>query len=239
MVTCETDDAIEPFVPPRHLAILGQPKPQQGRFYLGKADGTAQVAGLSKEQAGYSGDNRIRGPKVYPHHRQFRETNWEGDKPNKQNRSITGWIKPGTEFVFDLHVENLTRIELGGLVWLLSLSEDHFLRMGLGKPLGFGSVRAEIVPEGTLYRRRKRLDNHPAGMELLRSNPLRPHVDEGGVRDRDHESKPQTVEIVPTSSRGFRGNTRQLSSDPGSTGSGRGALRMVRQKRWWSATTSA
>ena len=149
MVTCEPDDAIETFEPPRHLAILGQPKPQQGRFYLGKADGTAQASGLSKEQAGYSGDNRIRGPKVYPHHRQFTETNWAGGEPNKQNRSITGWIKPGTSFAFDLQVENLTPSRARRLIWLLSLPEDHFLRMGLGKPLGFGSVRAEIVPDGT------------------------------------------------------------------------------------------
>ena len=49
-VTCETDDCIEPFDPPRYLAILGQPKPQQGRFYLGNADGTAQAPGLTKNK---------------------------------------------------------------------------------------------------------------------------------------------------------------------------------------------
>ena len=46
-------------------------------------------------------------------------------------------------------MENLTRVELGALIWLLSLPDDHYLRMGLGKPLGFGSVRAEIIPSGT------------------------------------------------------------------------------------------
>ena len=35
-VICHTENAIERFRTPVVLAILGQPKPQQGRFYLGK-----------------------------------------------------------------------------------------------------------------------------------------------------------------------------------------------------------
>ena len=40
-------------------------------------------------------------------------------------------------------------MELGALVWLLSLPPDHYHRMGLGKPVGFGSVRAEILSNAT------------------------------------------------------------------------------------------
>jgi CRISPR-associated protein (TIGR03986 family) len=154
-VACTNPDgAIKEFSQPKILAILGEPKPQQGRFYLGKSDGldksdgTAQPPGRSKEVAGYHSENRIRGPKVYPHHRQFGEPDSKGNESN-QNRSITGWVNPEVKFEFDLHFENLSRIELGALVWLLKMPEDHFLRLGLGKPLGFGSVRAEIISEGT------------------------------------------------------------------------------------------
>ena len=40
---------------------------------------------------------------------------------------------------------NLSDVELGALLWLLSLSPEHYHRLGGGKPLGFGSVRLEIA----------------------------------------------------------------------------------------------
>ena len=63
---------------------------------------------------------------------------------DSQNRSIRGWVKPKTKFAFDMHVVNLSMVELGALVWLLTLPENHFHRLGLGKPLGFGSIRLDI-----------------------------------------------------------------------------------------------
>ena len=74
-----------------------------------------------------------------------------------QNRSIKGWIKPGTEFKVSLYVQNLQSEEVGALLWLLSLSElyegNYYFRLGYGKPLGFGSVRLEVddgcLPLGT------------------------------------------------------------------------------------------
>lgn len=44
----------------------------------------------------------------------------------------------------DLHVQNLSKVELGALLWLLTLPEEHFYRLGGGKPLGFGAVRLTI-----------------------------------------------------------------------------------------------
>ncbi len=151
------------FEVPKKLAILGQPKPQQGRFYLGKSDGHAQPIGLSKDASGYHDGNSIRGPKTYPVHIRAetygtgeqdalkRADQWQTDNPHafssqesSQNRSVTGWVNPGTKFEFELNIENLSKTELGALVWLLTLPESHCLRLGLGKPLGFGSVRVEL-----------------------------------------------------------------------------------------------
>lgn len=151
-VECVTEDAIVFFKPPKALAILGEPKPQQGRFYLGKVNGHFSAVaspGASKEQAGYQIQNRIRGPKVYPHHQNFDEAHATANERSNQNRSVEGWVKKGIAFEFDLHVTNLSRFELGALLWLLTLPDGHFLRLGLGKPLGFGSVRAEIIAERT------------------------------------------------------------------------------------------
>lgn len=136
---------------PRTLAILAQPKPQQGRFYLGDKVGKAQTGNRSKEQAGYTRENRVRGPKVYPHHGQgIKDANAFTNSPSNQNRTIKGCVKPDTEFECDLSFTNLTPLELGALLWLLSLGEDHYLRLGLGKPLGFGSVRVEVMPDRTV-----------------------------------------------------------------------------------------
>jgi len=177
-VTCVTprDQAIENFgTPGLPLAILGQPKPQQARFYVAASqNGEAQRDRLSKQDAGYARGKGLRGRKVYPHHNGLPNGHWDNamqdrtqqadnghfqeyrrpklddqDQRDNQNRSIQGWVKPGTVFTFDLHVTNLSKVELGALLWLLSLPKDHFHRLGGGKPLGFGSVRLEIDSDNT------------------------------------------------------------------------------------------
>jgi CRISPR-associated protein (TIGR03986 family) len=177
-VRCETEDAIEEFCPPLPLAILSTPKPQQGRFYVAKSpQGEAQQDGLNKTEAGYRRGKGLRGRKVYPHHNGLLPGHWtnpledrtqEGppnqeyrrpqingqEQQDNQNRSVCGWVKPGSAFTFDLYVENLSLVELGALLWLLKLPEGHFLRLGGGRPLGFGSVRLDLescdlrTPEG-------------------------------------------------------------------------------------------
>ena len=170
-VECQTSksEAISEFgdlgVP---LAILGEPKPAQTRFYCAEdKEGTPIKQGQSKEY-GYSSKKRgVRGRKAYPHHRDLPDGYWnkptrdrtqvemnghyqeyrrpKGEKErDSQNRSITAWVNPGTEFTFDIDVTNLSDVELGALLWLLSLPDSHYHRLGGGKPLGFGSVKVEI-----------------------------------------------------------------------------------------------
>ena len=141
---------------PKTLAILGQPKPAQGRFYVGNNNGYAYPKGGTKEERGYTVSNRIRGPKVYPHHAQgvVPEDAYSAVNDN-QNRTVEGYVAKGTEFAFDLHFTNLSQMELGALLWLFQLPPDHFLRLGLGKPLGFGSLHLEIenavIAEGSKW----------------------------------------------------------------------------------------
>ncbi|HEU5023634.1 MAG TPA: TIGR03986 family CRISPR-associated RAMP protein [Spirillospora sp.] len=68
---------------------------------------------------------------------------------DKQNRSILGWIDKGTEFTFSIGVRDIPEVELGALLWLLDLDEEHHHRLGLGKPLGFGSVHLSLDLERT------------------------------------------------------------------------------------------
>ena len=160
-VICKTENSIENFGNPGlPLAILGQPMPQQSRFYVAQnPQGLAQPRNLSREESGYSEGKGLRGRKVYPHHSSLSLNYWTtnnngqpnnqeyrrvGDTRDNQNRSIQSWVKPDSEFTFELQVTNLSRTEIGALLWLLSLPETSYHRFGGGKPLGFGSVHLSI-----------------------------------------------------------------------------------------------
>ena len=87
-------------------------------------------------------------------YQEYRRPNKDGNpQRDPQNRSIKGWIKPGTEFKVSLYVQNLQPEEVGALLWLLSLPKKHYFKLGYGKPLGFGSVRLDVddgvLPLGT------------------------------------------------------------------------------------------
>ncbi|MBI4872104.1 MAG: TIGR03986 family CRISPR-associated RAMP protein [Candidatus Riflebacteria bacterium] len=158
------------------LAILGAPKGQQTRFYVARDEqGRAQPSGnLTKQAAGYRTGKGLRGRKVYPHHLGLPPDHWDnptedrtakpveariyqeyrrpqdskGESRDDQNRSVEDWIAAGSVFEFELQVTNLAQVELGALLYLLTLPEGQFLRFGGGKPLGFGSVRLQLVAEG-------------------------------------------------------------------------------------------
>ena len=129
--------------------------------------GAPQDDGISKPQAGYSEGKGLRGRKQYWHHKgleadqapdywkpsiedrtqqqsngryqEYRRPDKNG-KPqtdDSQNRSIRGWIKPDTVFKVSLYVQNLQTEEIGALLWLLSLPEGHYFRLGIWQTIGF------------------------------------------------------------------------------------------------------
>ena len=154
---------------PLPLTILGEPKPEQGRFYVAKDDKPQD--GESKQAAGYdkNSNKQLRGRKHYWHHKGLEPDKdkakdyWDPCKnqnqeyirtdriEDPQNRSVNGWIKPETEFEATLYVQNLRCEEIGALLWLLTLNNNlgesddkHYFKLGYGKPVGFGSVKIEI-----------------------------------------------------------------------------------------------
>ncbi|WP_448604650.1 TIGR03986 family type III CRISPR-associated RAMP protein [Thermoleptolyngbya sp.] len=177
-VRCLSTDAIEPFTdnpainPGLPLTILGQPKPQQSRFYVAQdKQGNKLGNGIPKQEGYACATQGLRGRKVYLHHKaiarnaeywsdpmcdrshishdgyhqEYRRPNQDGTKQrDSQNRSIQAWVKPNTQFEFDIDITNLSAVELGALLWLLTLPDDHYHRLGGGKPLGFGSVQLKI-----------------------------------------------------------------------------------------------
>jgi CRISPR-associated protein (TIGR03986 family) len=178
-VVCQSDNAIERFgnwgLP---LQILGPPKPQQTRFYTAENKNGDSLQCNSSKERGYTSHNfGLRGRKVYPHHRGLPEGHWSdpleattqqpsnghypeyrrppkenNEQRDSQNRSTQGWVKPGVTFTCNVDFTNLSPVELGALLWLLDLPQNHYHRLGGGKPLGFGSVRIEIDWENTDLR---------------------------------------------------------------------------------------
>lgn len=137
------DTTIEP--QDRPLAILGQPRPTQDLFYAARNPAGDPLTATS----GYHNGQGLRGFKVYPHQPNARwttEGEWASrdNDPGTQNSALRNWIASGSEFEFDLHIDNATDEELGALLYVLCGPEHsarrRYHKLGGGKPLGFGTV---------------------------------------------------------------------------------------------------
>ena len=104
-----------------------------------------QNPNLLDGEVGYLDEN-----KNLPYFREHLRLGEAGDNQDGQNSTIKQWVKPGTDFEFDISIINASEFELGALLWLLSLNErmtgdkKRYFRIGGGKPLGFGSVELSV-----------------------------------------------------------------------------------------------
>ena len=151
---------------PLTIEPLSSPKPSQGRFYLGErgSDGLPQpVGGGIRRDKFFQNGQMLRGRKVYPHQERMVGKNVDElrrmltyQPPNErmmrdsQNATLHEWVKPGVEFRAVLRIDNLNDLELGALLWLLDPNrlgrpnQPGRLKLGSGKPLGFGSVDVAV-----------------------------------------------------------------------------------------------
>ena len=128
------------------ILTLGAPSPSQALFYVGTKEGKPLPDRHPMGRAYQKNDQRLRGRKVYLHHVEF-EAKTE-PKAKMSNRSITEWIEPKPEstFSFELRVLNLSKVEIGALLWILALPDEAHHKLGYGKPLGYGSMKVSIDP---------------------------------------------------------------------------------------------
>lgn len=153
-VKCLSNDALEDLGKGQTLPILDRPKTQQSRFYVGIDTGRTIEPlknGEQKRDVQYKsgGGRALRGRKVFPHQSGFSEPG--RTTAGKQNQTVKNRVRAGSKFEFTLHVRNLSDIELGALLHLLSLNDGRgsgesplFNKIGGGKPFGFGSVKLDI-----------------------------------------------------------------------------------------------
>lgn len=131
--------------------ILSEPKSSYFPHYLVQPD--ADKLELKHYASQPVEETVIRGHKLYWH---------KGSNPDFKQKVLdtqTTEIKPinkGITFKFYIHFENLSDVELGALLWVLSLSSDksqqlgigkqeekYCFSLGMGKPLGMGAVKID------------------------------------------------------------------------------------------------
>lgn len=206
--------ALRPFSAPLPLAVLGEPKVQQGRFYAAATpEGAPYDDGLRREEHYAADDHGLRGRKVYLFDRRVcdNERYWDPESAewvrtpagevaradglwleyrrprdasgreqlDKMNRSLCDWVREGTTFTATIDVHDAPEVDIGALLWLLELPDDRMLRLGGGRPLGFGVARVEVDGERTQLS---------TGTEIARSLRLmerpRANVHPGALRTR-------------------------------------------------------
>jgi hypothetical protein len=149
----------EPITP----RILATPKPTTFQHYLVQTEDNK--AKLKHYASKPDEETVIRGHKLYWHKgdvsvndiedKDFRKKTEEERKEDTQHTRFKP-VKSGISFTFTIHFENLSKVELGALLWVLNLAtQDQFrLKLGMGKPLGMGAVK--IVPTLILSNREQR-----------------------------------------------------------------------------------
>ncbi|MFI6163911.1 TIGR03986 family CRISPR-associated RAMP protein [Micromonospora haikouensis] len=167
-VACTTGDWRPPSFPPEGvtLAPLSSPKPTQFRFYASPdpMTGTPMRRGAAKAE-GYQISSGLRGRKMY-RWREREPDYWqpeadredprreylalEGNRANsKQLVRHRSWVRPGVTFQVELFLDGVHEADLGALIWLLTRGDAAPLRLGAGKPYGFGVIAARLETDRT------------------------------------------------------------------------------------------
>jgi len=129
------DQNVNPCMEEKIPKILLGPKPTSFQLYL-EQDSTNR-----KKLKHYNSETMIRGNKFYWH--KSGDT-WEKENQNEFNQKIETKIKavkPTTLFKSKIRFENLSKNELGALLFVLKLPNGCAHKIGMGKPLGLGTIR--------------------------------------------------------------------------------------------------
>jgi len=138
--------------------ILSGPKPTTFQHYLEQPD-NANKNNLKH----WDDDAKIRGYKLYWHRKTSSVSNdtysWNEGKviQDDKQHTIIRPVKENKEFKGRIRFENLSKEELGALLFVLYLPENCHHKLGMGKPLGLGSVKISpqlfIIDKTESYRK--------------------------------------------------------------------------------------
>jgi CRISPR-associated protein (TIGR03986 family) len=165
-ITCQTSDWLTDHgTSGIMLAPLSSPKLTQFRFYAASDENGTPVEHAAQKKDGYRSGLRGRKAYWYPSSvpegywtpgparigRRFREWRALPDAKPSQTATHQGWVREGTEFTVRVFIDAVPGPELGPLIWLAS-QDGCALRLGAGKPYGFGAVTVSIDWDDTELR---------------------------------------------------------------------------------------
>lgn len=117
--------------------ILSSPKPTSTQMYLEP---------IRNKASNWDGSTNIRGYKLYWHKQTHNKGyySWNEKANIRKTNSHTNFIEPlKPKLVFEgkIRFEKMTKEELGALLTVLELKDNMTHKLGLGKPLGLGSIK--------------------------------------------------------------------------------------------------
>lgn len=131
----------------QHPKILSGPKPSTFQHYLAQdASRISRTGKAGKNRQGINNYNtegaRLAGNKFYWHrdHKDWSAGERVDEKMEKQYTKIKP-LDVGSCFKGRIRFQNLSEVELGALLMVINLPEGCHHRLGMGKPLGLGSVK--------------------------------------------------------------------------------------------------
>ncbi len=127
------------------LKILDSPKPPSPALYFRMREGNS---GYIAKQKLDPIKHEIQGRKFYLHQKNAGQEPWRTHPQNehkhlKQKTRITP-LHDKLSLSFEVEYDNLTEFELGMLLYALSPNDGFRHKIGMGKPLGLGSVKISI-----------------------------------------------------------------------------------------------
>jgi len=143
---------LDPQEPAFWTKILSSPKPTAYAHYLVQTDPNIQ---RRTELKNYRQKPKptLRGHKWFWHQgkqksdgiEQLEKTDLVENQPNEEQNARIKPLRPGVKFSFQVRFEDLTPPELGSVLWSIVLpgaeTSEYRHKLGMGKPLGMGSVQ--------------------------------------------------------------------------------------------------
>lgn len=145
------------------LDVLSAPKPE------GRPEAYTQHDGQT-----------IKGRKLYRHRYPpdvLERAKGRGGRPKRDNQNKTVQpVEPGSVFTFEVPYANVAEDDLRALLYAVVLEEGLWHKVGMGKPIGLGSAKIEVIGWQRLNRqaRYRRLGG---GTESLEGDRLQQAVD--------------------------------------------------------------
>jgi CRISPR-associated protein (TIGR03986 family) len=180
------------------LKALSTPKPPSPALYFTRKEGAEDSNAISKQELS-AGSHRAMGRKHYLHALRRKDEPTAVQQLDKQGHPADSgihtypWkslhpkerpqlkvkiqaITPKTSFYFHLDFSNLTEWELGLLCFALCPDNTFRHKLGMGKPIGLGTVRIDLAGLHLIDRKKRYVEDEPEDLRYNQGGWINPNL---------------------------------------------------------------